>query len=106
MPRPASKRAVAVGIANSLSNVGAFVSGYIYYAPFGPTYLVSWGITLGFSVYVAAAVSFLWYNVGQRNQHLSVIEEKYKNGDVPEAELQQMDLDEQMAAQSGFRLVR
>lgn len=106
MPRPASKRAVAVGIANSLSNIGAFSSGYIYYAEFGPDYLISWCITLGFTVYVAFAVAFLWYITGKRNSHLDTIQQRYDAGEISDSELETMEPDEQMAARSGFRLVR
>lgn len=106
MPRPASKRAVAVGIANSLSNIGAFSSGYIYYAQFGPNYLVSWSITLGFCIYVAFAVAFLWYMVGKRNVHLDMVQSRFDAGEISESQLERMEPDEQMAAKSGFRLVR
>ena len=95
-----------VGIANSLFNVGAFVSGYIYYAPLGPTYLVSWAIALAFCFFIALAVWSMWYLVGKRNVHLDEVEEKYRQGLITEAHLEGMEADEQLAAQTGFRLVR
>jgi len=106
MPHPPAKRAVAVGVANSLSNIGAFVSGYIYYAPLGPTYLVSWAIALAFCVSIAVAVMAMWYLVGKRNDHLDQVEEQYKQSLITEAQLENMESDERLAAQTGFRLVR
>ncbi|EIW67967.1 hypothetical protein TREMEDRAFT_32780 [Tremella mesenterica DSM 1558] len=67
MPRPMTKRASAIGIANSLSNVGAFLSSYVFYAELGPTYRTSWCIVLGMTAYSAAMVWFLGWQNKKRN---------------------------------------
>ncbi|RSH92584.1 hypothetical protein EHS25_008029 [Saitozyma podzolica] len=104
VPRPLTKRAVVIAIANSLSNLGAFVSSYVFYSVFGPTYRTSWIMVLGMTLYSAIMVWWLKRMNDKRNVTLAEVEERYKNGEISDAELETMEPDAQMAARAGFRL--
>ncbi|GFZ43166.1 hypothetical protein JCM24511_00885 [Saitozyma sp. JCM 24511] len=104
VPRPLTKRAVVIAIANSLSNLGAFVSSYVFYSVFGPTYRTSWIMVLGMTLYSAIMVWWLKHMNDKRNVALAEVEERYKNGEISDAELEIMEPEAQMAARAGFRL--
>lgn len=57
-----------IGIANSLSNLGAFLSSYVFYAYFGPGYRISWAIVLVMTAYASAMVFWLNKMAGKRNE--------------------------------------
>ena len=58
---------VVIGIANALSNLGAFMSSYIFYAKLGPSYRISWAIVLGLTAYTSLMVWYLQRRAIQRN---------------------------------------
>ena len=92
--------------------------GYVYISTLGPNYQVSWAITLGFTVFVAGMVAFLGWRALVRNKQsvvllfgdsmliasLAKVEADYVAGSISEQQLDRMDVDEQLAAKSGFRL--
>ena len=63
----ADNSSVVIGIANSLSNLGAFLSSYVFYAYFGPGYRISWAIVLVMTAYASAMVFWLNKMAGKRN---------------------------------------
>lgn len=134
-----TSRSVVIAIANSLSNLGAFVSSYVFYSVFGPTYRTSWIMVLGMTLYSAIMVwwlkhmndkrnvtcvpfqsllsspasltnhasplcTYVLYVYDADNPRLAEVEERYKNGEISDAELETMEPDAQMAARAGFRL--
>ena len=85
MPRPPSKRAVALAIINSLSHLGNVAGSYAWPSVWGPTYRNSYAITLacfGFGI----VMTFIFReHLRKENVRLTTEEQKVRDrgGSIP-----------------------
>lgn len=79
MPRPPSKRAVALAVINSFSHLGNVAGAYVWPLVWGPTYHNSYAITLScFGLGIAMTFIFREH-LRRENLRLAVKEQKVPN---------------------------
>lgn len=103
IPQPAIKRAAAIGIANSLANLGSLYANYFWLDEFEPTFRVSWSILLGFQVVGLTCMVILRLLLQRSNRAFEKLSEEIPMNDS--ATIARLNPDERRAVAGGFRYV-
>ncbi|KPI39766.1 putative transporter [Cyphellophora attinorum] len=100
---PPVKRAAAMGIANSMSNLAALYANYFWLDEYGPTYKVSWGILLAFQGLGLTCVVALRLLLKRSNTKFDELAARV--GGEDNMEFARLDAEQQNAVARGFRYI-
>ncbi|KAF6825041.1 allantoate permease [Colletotrichum plurivorum] len=101
--QPPTKRAAAIGIANTLANSASLFANYFWLDQFGPEYRVSWSCILAFQVLGLGCIAGLRFCLRRANRRFDGLEARVDPGDMDA--LNGLDKDSQRAVLNGFRYV-